>query len=317
MTVSSARECRAVLAAGSLSFNWASRFLSPDRRDDAAVVYTLCRTIDDIADDTHEPAAADAELSKLAAELAGERAPRDLVGLFFDVAERRGLGVEPVLHLIEGARSDLRPVVVADDVELLRYCYRVAGTVGLLMCGVLGVRAREAEPFAVDLGIAMQLTNIVRDVAEDARRGRVYLPATRLAAEDVQPEAVLEGRADRARVARVVAAMVREADGYYRSADLGMRFIPLRPRLAIYVASRVYREIGHRLVRRWGGDAFRGRTVVSAPRKAWVTLRALARAAWTAVTGTGPVRHHPDLHRGLDGLPGSNAPRALSARVAS
>lgn len=315
MTVSSPRECRAVLAAGSLSFNWASRFLAPERRDDAAVVYTLCRTIDDIADGEHASEEASAELGRLAEELQGRRPPRDLVRLFFDVAERRDLPVEPVLHLIDGARSDLEPVEMPDDRALLRYCYRVAGTVGLLMCGVLGVRATEAQPFAVDLGIAMQLTNIVRDVAEDARRARVYLPATRLAEHGVTPAEIIEGRADRARVARVVASLVRDADGYYRSADLGMRYIPLRPRLAIYVASRVYREIGHRLLRRWGGDAFRGRTVVSAPRKAWVTLRALTRAAWSMVAGPRRAAHHPDLHRGLDGLPGSNAPPALPAQV--
>jgi len=318
MTAQSAEACRGVLAAGSRSFNWASRFLSADRRDDAAVVYTLCRTIDDIADDASDPAAARAELSELEHQLRGERPPSDLVALFLEVADRRRFDVEPVLHLLEGARSDLGAVRIADHVSLLRYCYRVAGTVGLLMCGVLGVRAWEARPFAVDLGIAMQLTNIVRDVAEDAKMGRVYLPADRLAAEGVRPQDLVAGRADRARVARVVAGIVRDADGYYASADRGMRFIPLRARIAIYVASRVYREIGHRLLRRAGGDAFEGRTVVSTSRKAWVTMRALGHAVWNSLFGYPARSHHPDLHRGLDGLPGSDTPQAtLPERVAS
>lgn len=317
MTPSSARQCRAVLAAGSRSFNWASWFLSADRRDDAAVVYTLCRTIDDIADETEDTDEARRELDRISDELRGEREPSPLVALFLDVARRRGFDVEPAMHLVEGARSDLEFVHVPDDIALLRYCYRVAGTVGLLMCGVLGVQSREARPFAVDLGIAMQLTNIVRDVAEDAARGRVYLPADRLAEAGTNPRQILEGEADRSRVARVVASLVREADGYYRSADRGMRFIPWRPRIAIHVASRVYREIGHRLLRRWGGDAFRGRTIISTPRKTWVTLKALGRALVVGLFGRSGDRHAADLHRGLDGLPGSNAPRSLPARTAS
>src|SRR5690606_4571262 len=153
---------------------------------------------------------------------------------------------------------------------------------------------------AVDLGIAMQLTNICRDVAEDASRGRVYLPRCRLEAAGTSPEEIVSGRAAPAKVAAVVRDLLDLADAYYESADAGMRFIPDRARLAILVASRIYRAIGWRLRRR-GGDALAGRTVVPAHEKAaWVFV---AFAAWLAtVLSRARREHRSELHRPLDGL---------------
>ncbi len=305
MTLTAA-DCRAVLAEGSRSFNWASRLLSAQRRDDAAAVYTLCRTIDDIADEATDASAAAQELDAIAAELTGQSAARPLVSLYLEVARRRGMDVTPILQLIEGARSDLARVRIADDGELLRYCYRVAGTVGLVMCRVLGVDDERARPHAIDLGIAMQLTNICRDVAEDARLGRVYLPAERLRAVGVDPEELVQGRVSAASVTRVVGDILRLAEEYYRSADQGMRFIPVRPRFAILVASRVYREIGRVLWRSYRGNALHGRTVVSSVRKAWVSVVALGRGFFLPPPGS--RAHRRELHRGLDGLPGCSPP---------
>ena len=167
---------RAVFAAKARTFHWSARLLPADRRDDAAVVYAFCRLVDDTADEAPTAAVAAAALDRLAAELEGRAEPRPLVAAFLDTAARRGLPLDAARELLAGVRSDLGVVRIADDDALLVYCYRVASTVGLLMCGVLGVRERDALPFAVDLGVAMQLTNICRDVAEDAGRGRVYLP---------------------------------------------------------------------------------------------------------------------------------------------
>ncbi|NJK89661.1 MAG: squalene/phytoene synthase family protein [Myxococcales bacterium] len=108
----------------------------------------------------------------------------------------------------------------------------------------------------------MQLTNIVRDVAEDADKGRVYLPVTRLRARGIEPQQVLGRTADRADLAGIVLDLVSMAEAYYRSANRGMHFIPWRPRTAIFVASRVYREIGLSVARKWG----RGRDARAARR---------------------------------------------------
>lgn len=289
------------------TFSRAARLLPRAAREDAAVVYAFCRTVDDAVDETADPALARRMLERLEAETRGDAPPRPLVREFRARAARLDLPLESAAELIAGVRSDLGPVRIVDDGELVRYCYRVASTVGLMMCAVLRVRGRAARPHAVDLGIAMQLTNVARDVAEDARQGRVYLPAERLRRAGTDPEALLRGAADPAAVASVVADLLALADRYYRSADAGMRDIPGRFRPAILVASRVYRAIGVRLRRR-GCDALAGRTVVPRGEKAVWAARALAAGLHPETLGIGPRRpHDPALHRALRGLPGTNA----------
>ncbi len=295
---------RDTLARHARTFRWASLFLPPSCRDDAAVVYALCRLVDDVVDEAPTEEGAALELSRLEAELRGEASPRPLVETGRAVLERGGAGLGPMLELVRGVAGDLGPVRFADDRALLRYSYRVAGTVGLMMCGVLGVRDEAALPFAVDLGVAMQLTNICRDVAEDAARGRVYLPADRLEAAGTSQSALLAGTAPRAAVAAVVGDLLDLADRYYASADLGMRYIPARSRLAILVASRTYRAIGG-VLRRRGGDALAGRVWVSPIGKAVHGVSALGAFAALALAA-GPA-HDPQLHRALDGLPGTHA----------
>lgn len=301
-------ESRAVLARHARSFRWASTFLPADARDDAAVVYTFCRVADDLVDEAPDPATAARDIALLDAELRGDAPPRPLVAAFREIAARRGIDLRSAQELVVGIAGDQGVVRVADDEALLRYCYRVAGTVGLLMCGVIGVTARAAWPHAVDLGIGMQLTNICRDVLEDTKRDRVYLPATRLRAAGVDPEALVAGRADRAQVAAVVRDLLAEAERYYDSADDAMRHIPLRSRLAILVASRIYRAIGRRLLRH-GGDTMAGRTVVPWWEKLYWLGAGLLSALRPRVAGLVPAPpHDATLHRGLAGLPGTNPP---------
>jgi phytoene synthase len=296
-----------LMARKARTFYWASLFLPARRRADAAIVYAFCRTADDTADEARDARAAGLALDRLRAEVRGDLPPRPLIAAFRGVAARLDLPLASAVELIEGVRSDLGNVRISDDDELIRYCYRVASTVGLLMCGVLGVRSRQALPHALDLGVAMQLTNIVRDVAEDATLGRIYLPLNRLSEAGADAGELLAGRADRRAVARVVADVLDLADRYYRSADAGMRDIPWRPRQAILVASRTYRAIGQRLRRR-GCDALAGRTVVPWQEKLLWGSRALAAGAMPGMLGiTRRPAHDSALHRMLRGMPGANA----------
>lgn len=297
-------ESRAVLVKHARSFSLASVFLPPDAGDDAAVVYALCRLIDDTVDEAPDAAIADIEAGQLRAELLGDAPARPLVAGFLAVMARRGGDVAPAIALLDGVRDDLAPARVADDAELVRYGYRVASTVGLLMCAVIGVTDRQAWPHAIDLGVAMQLTNICRDVAEDAGMGRVYLPASRLSAVGVSQAQLIDGTADPAAVSVVVRDLLEVADRYYASADAGMAYIPVRARAAILVASRVYRAIGVKL-RRYGCDPLRGRTVVPWWEKvAWVAV-GLGAVARLAIMRSPP--HDSGLHLALAGLPGVHA----------
>lgn len=304
-------QSREVMATHAASFRFAAYFLPSSARDEAAVAYAFCRLVDDTVDEAVDPRAADDALFELRGELTGAKPARPLVARFRLMCEERGFGLDPALALLDGADSDnaarlsgVPDVALADDRALLRYAYRVAGTVGLMMCGVLGVREADALPHAVDLGVAMQITNICRDVAEDARRGRVYLPADRLRAAGVRPEQLLDGTADRQAVAAVVGDLLAVADRYYASGLAGARYIPWRARLAILVAGRVYRAIGTRLAQR-GNDALAGRVWVPTSGKVAQALRAV----WTGFVQSlrRPPRHDPALHRALAGLPGAHA----------
>lgn len=166
------------------------------------------------------------------------------------MALRRQLPVSAMWRLVDTIAEDADPVRVADDTALVRYAYGVAGTVGLMMAGLLGARTPRARASAIDLGIGMQLTNIARDVTEDAARDRVYLPATRLRDVGVEPDALVAGAADPAAVAQVAADLVALAEPYYASALDGLRDLPLRGRLAVAVAASLYRAIGRTVVRR-------------------------------------------------------------------
>jgi phytoene synthase len=144
--------------------------------------------------------------------------------------------------------------------DLFLYCYHVAGVVGLMMAHVMGTRQPETLQRAADLGIALQLTNIARDVVEDAAVGRVYLPLAWLDEAGVPADAVAEPR-HRAKVAGVVARLLAAADHFYASGDEGIRHLPLRSAWAVAVARGVYSEIGAR-VRRLGERAWDARVVV-------------------------------------------------------
>jgi phytoene synthase len=169
-------------------------------------------------------------------------------------------------------RSDIGPVQIASDDELLVYCYRVAGVVGLMLCYVFGLSQPNARENATHLGIAMQLTNICRDVREDAERERCYLPAELLAACG-QPGS------ERERVSRAVERLLALAESYYRSADAGFYALPLRAALAARAARRVYAAIGDELAARHF-DALAGRVAVPLWKKLLLVASAVSQELW-------------------------------------
>ncbi len=295
-------DARAVLARHARSFRWATPFLGTAARDDAAVAYALCRLIDDVADEHDDTPAARAhaafELHALRAELQGVAPARPLVAAFLDLQQRRGIDPGAMTDLIAGALSDLALRDVRDEAELDLYAYRVAGTVGLMMCGILEASGPAARAPAVALGVGMQLTNIARDVAEDARRGRVYLPATWLNDAGVRPDDVRAQR-DPQRVFAVVRRLLARAEASYAAADCGLSALPWRARLAVLVAGRLYRAIGAEVLR-LGVAALRTRAYVPWHRKVALAVGAVASAltsrpsvvgALSASTSPAPTTH--------------------------
>jgi phytoene synthase len=171
-----------------------------------------------------------------------------------------------------------------------------------MMCGVLDVHSPAAHTYAVDLGIAMQLTNISRDIAEDAAAGRRYLPASMIG--DLSPsELVFPSEMLRPRLRECVAALLNLADRYYASGESGLSYLPLRARGGILVAARVYRAIGTRL--RTADHAFwNGRVVVTDCEKAALTAQAMLISPLRTAFWRFPSRHDSSLHGALRGFPG-------------
>jgi phytoene synthase len=261
------RDFARVLAAGSKSFALAARLLPRDVRDDAVVLYAFCRRADDAIDlaaEADRPAA----LARLHADLDavyGDVVPDDpLLCAMRDVVRRRAIPEAYPRELAHGMAMDVARAAYPTFDALLVYCFRVAGTVGLMMCHVMGVRDPRALRHAAHLGIAMQLTNVCRDVREDAERGRVYVPASVLAASD----GALPGAIER---------LLAEAERFYRSADAGLFALSFRCALAVRTARLVYAAIGRVLAAR-RFDPLAGRAVVSTGHKLRLVARATAHA---------------------------------------
>jgi phytoene synthase len=283
-----------LLARKARSFHLATSFLPAALQDDVAVLYGFCRIADDLADDAGDLE----ELHRLEEELLGARRARPIISALVVVAERHGFSLTPARLLLEGVATDLGRVRIENDADLLTYSYKVASTVGLMVSRVFGVRDPRAEPFAVDLGLAMQLTNIVRDVREDAARDRVYLPRTRLAAHGIDPDDLVAGRAAREGVRAVSMEVLALADRYYRSAEQGLRFIPFRARIGVAVALRVYASIGWR-IRRLAHNPLDGRMVVPGYEKAGQVMAALALSLRASCSPRLGVMHDRALHHPL------------------
>jgi phytoene synthase len=292
------KHCGEMIRHGSRSFSLASRLFAPANRDAAFLVYGWCRSCDDEIDrhaDESEEALAGrvARLRErtLSAMREAPSSPVDRAGEadpafegFAWVTRAYRIPETYPLELLEGLAMDARREHYDSLARLELYCYRVASTVGLMMTHVMGVTDERALKNARDLGVAMQLTNIARDVIEDAGLGRVYLPRNLMLQEGLTAKQHgaerLAAPENRAALARVVARLLDRADELYHSGWQGVRALPLSAAFAVGAAAEIYREIGV-LVRARGERAWDQRAVASRSRKIRALVRAVARVAAT------------------------------------
>jgi phytoene synthase len=260
-----------MIVKGSKSFSLAAKLFDHETRAAAFFLYGWCRYCDDQVDDAGDASAGDLEdrLQRLRASTisAFSGAPQQqavFIALQY-IARRFSIPAHYPLELIEGMAMDVRGTRYETLDDLLLYCYRVAGTVGLMMSHVMGLRDQCALKHASDLGIAMQLTNIARDILEDAGRDRIYVPLVWLRETGVPPEAI-SAPAYRGQLALITRRLLDVAAGYYRSGDEGLWHLSLRSACAVGAARHVYAEIGTRLVQK-GAAGWDERTYVEGPRK--------------------------------------------------
>ncbi|WP_431281981.1 phytoene/squalene synthase family protein [Humitalea sp. 24SJ18S-53] len=280
--------CRAMLASGSRSFRAASLLLPARVARPAAALYAFCRVADDLIDrDGGGMRAVRVLERRLDAICAGRPGPWPADRALAAVVARHGIPRALPAALLEGLAWDAQGRNYVTLADLEDYAARVAGSIGAMMALLMGAASPVAVARAADLGVAMQLTNIARDVGEDARAGRLYLPSDWLLDAGIAPEAWLAAPRFTPALAVVVARLLRAADAHYRRAEAGIPLLPADCRPGIAAARLIYAEIG-RVLERQGHDSVSARAVVGGRRKV-ALLAGAPLLAWRATSAPQPA----------------------------
>jgi phytoene synthase len=217
------------------SFYWASFFLSSNTLNKSSSLYNFCRTLDDIVDDDNNLDEKKKIFLKFKKDFESRNLNNQIIKDMWSVIDSENISKQIVIDLFDGVETDLREkVVINSKKDLLVYSYRVAGTVGLMMSKILKVKNREALKGAIDLGIAMQLTNIARDVCEDKARNRQYVSHNFSEIRDI----------------------INDSQVFYENSFNSIRNIPIRSRFSVIVARRIYRKIGDYILKQKNIDNY-------------------------------------------------------------
>ena len=217
------------------SFYWASFFLSSNTLDKCSSLYNFCRTLDDIVDDDKNLEIKKEIFSKFKRDFENKNLNNQIIKDIWSVIDNENISKQIIIDLFDGVETDLKEkVVINSKKDLLVYSYRVAGTVGLMMSKILKVKNKEALRGAIDLGIAMQFTNIARDVCEDKERNRQYIDHDFLAIQKI----------------------ISESQIFYENSFNSISNIPIRSRFSVIVARRIYRKIGDYILKQKNIDNY-------------------------------------------------------------
>ena len=211
------------------SFNWAGFFLPKKTYKNCSYLYDFCRVVDNIADDEGEIEIKKIKFQKFVSDFKQKNFEDPIIQNMWNIINEFNISLEIIYDLFDGIESDIKQNVKIDTrKDLLIYCYRVAGTVGLMMAKILKVSKKQSLKSAIDLGIAMQLTNISRDVIEDSKKNRSYINGN---FEEIN-------------------STIKLADTFYKNSFYSIREIPLSFRFSILVARRIYRKIGYKILKK-------------------------------------------------------------------
>lgn len=291
-----------LLARYGKSFHWAGLFLTKTQRKAAEKVYAFCRYVDDIVDENPNKQQAKLQIQHIKTAIDAQKSEDIIVEQMLDLMQQYPIHPQVVHDLIDGVAWDLSHSLIDSEADLFRYSYGVASTVGLLMCGIFKVTDPQALAFAVDLGLAMQFTNIARDVQEDAEKGRIYLPQQWFQSP-ISAQDILDSQ-QHSQVYAQIKKLLQLADQYYASADHGLAYLPWRARLSILIASQVYQAIGLKALN-MGEQAYWQCPRVFTTK--WEKIK-LSSQAFTQLCSTRkyyqPHQHNSELHHHLSGLVG-------------
>lgn len=266
--------CQQKVVESGTSFYYAFLFLPTEKRQAIHALYAFCREVDDVVDECEDPAVAVAKLSWWRQEVAllesGQPTHPVMIALKA-VRERFDLPLEYFNEIIDGMAMDLEYSRYPDFKSLSLYCYRVAGVVGLLSAEIFGVTDRKTLRYATELGTALQLTNIIRDVGEDARRGRIYIPVDELQQFNVPASDIMNAR-ETPEFQALMAFQAERAQGYYTSA---LNTLPAADRSAQrpgLIMAAVYQTLLEEITND-GFQVLKQKTALPPLRKLWLALK--------------------------------------------
>ena len=266
--------CQKRAADSGSSFYYSFLFLPANRRRAITALYAFCREVDDVVDECPDPQLAATKLAwwrQEVAKLYAGTPDHPVTQALLPVLREFNLPQEQLLEIIDGMEMDLQQTRYLDFKALSLYCYRVASVVGLLAAEIFGTQDRQTQKYAHDLGMAFQLTNIIRDVGEDARRGRVYLPIDELQRFDVPVADILNARhSDNFR--RLMEFQIERAEQYYAQAMAALPEIDRKAQRPGLVMAAIYRTLLTE-IKRDGCQVLTQRTSLTPIRKLWIAWR--------------------------------------------
>jgi len=261
------------------SFYYSFLFLPPEKRRAITALYAFCREVDDVVDECHDPQLASTKLLWWRQEIARlyeGRPEHPVMQALQPLLTQFNLPQEQLLEIVDGMEMDLQQSRYLDFKALSLYCYRVASVVGLLAAEIFGYTDRHTQKYAHDLGMAFQLTNIIRDVGEDARRGRIYLPIDELQQFNVKAADILNARySDDFR--RLMEFQIERAERYYEQAMAQLPAADRRAQRPGLVMAAIYRTLLDE-IRRDGCRVLTQRTSLTPIRKLWLAVRTWVKA---------------------------------------
>ena len=283
------------------TFYWASFFLDNAKMQAIYSIYSFCRKIDDMVDEAENLNIAKKKLH-IFMDAWREGKSHSIIEVLKNIPKENWPKQKLVKMFLNGQMSDIKFTSFKSDKALIIYCYQVAGTVGLMVCDIFGVKDKKMRYFAIDLGIAMQLVNISRDIYEDSLRNRIYLPESLIGKytpnEIAKPTKKTSAKIDLARE-----KIIHLANIYFASASQAIDHLPKGAALAVKLASALYQQIGFQLIHTRYQHNER-RCYVTSFSKLLITLNIIAKFLITFKANLKP--HNKNLHKFLLTLPDSH-----------
>ena len=299
----SLKESLSLIKLNGKSFHWASLFLTKTTTEEAIILYSFCRLLDDLADQKGDKLLElqnyQSSISNIPIKVAGNT--------LMSFLKKHNINQLVIKDLIDGFIFDQGQVRIVNKKQLIIYCYQVAGTVGLMMSSILKPTSMYANKFAIDLGIAMQLTNIARDIKEDALdHNRQYLPSEMFDGVKFEKlHSISNGKKDEKeniKIKNAIAEILKISDEYYKSGMNGLRYLPMRSHISLGIAALVYRQIGVKLIKNnilW----YKDRVYLSSLEKFFTSIKIIPHLFKRFLQN--PI-HNDDLHEDLKEVVNAN-----------